>query len=69
MVRNLIVLVLLMHILIAPAYAYAASARCEVVKKEGNVLIMDCGEQARGFSEKSKVKIKTDRGNRQDSEQ
>lgn len=39
----------------------AASARCEVVRKEGNVLIMDCGERADGFTEKSRVKIKTDR--------
>ena len=39
----------------------AASARCEVVKKQGNVLIMDCGDRADGFTEKSRVKIKTDR--------
>lgn len=40
---------------------HGASARCEVVKKEGSVLIMDCGDQAKGFNEKSQVKIKTDR--------
>jgi hypothetical protein len=45
--------------------AYGASARCEVVKKEGSVLIMDCGEQAKGFNEKSQVKIKTDRDSSQ----
>lgn len=39
----------------------AASARCEVVEKEGNVLVMDCGKRAKGFSQGSKVKIKTDR--------
>ena len=47
------------------AMSFGASARCEVVKKEGSVLIMDCGEQAKGFNEKSQVKIKTDRGNNQ----
>jgi hypothetical protein len=41
--------------------AFAASAKCVVVKKEGSVLIMDCGDQSKGFQEKSKVKIKTDR--------
>jgi hypothetical protein len=41
--------------------AFAASAKCVVVKKQGNVLIMDCGDQSKGFQEKSKVKIKTDR--------
>lgn len=39
----------------------AASARCEVVGKKGNVLIMDCGDQSKDFKEKSQVKIKTDR--------
>lgn len=42
-------------------FSYGASARCEVVKKDGNILVMDCGKQSEGFKEKSRVKIKTDR--------
>ncbi|WP_136808374.1 hypothetical protein [Desulfosediminicola flagellatus] len=42
-------------------YSFAASARCEVVSKDGDLLVMDCGKQSKGFDEKSKVKIKTDR--------
>ncbi len=48
-------------LLVTNQLAFAASAKCVVVKKEGNVLIMDCGDQSKGFQEKSKVKIKTDR--------
>lgn len=42
--------------------AHGASAKCTVVEKKGNVLIMDCGERAKDFEKKNKVKIKTDRG-------
>lgn len=62
--KYLICFCLCIAILLPPLITQAASARCEVVGKKGSVLIMDCGEQAKGFSEKSQVKIKTDRGKR-----
>lgn len=39
----------------------AESAKCVVVKKEGRVLTMDCGERGEGFAQGTSVKIKTDR--------
>lgn len=50
--------------LLLPGVSLAASAKCEVVKKEGTILVMDCGKGADGFKENTKVKIKTDRGKR-----
>ncbi len=54
----------LLMILGLAAMSYGASARCEVVKRQGNILIMDCGKRSEGFDEKSRVKIKTDRDKR-----
>jgi len=62
--RYLICVCLFTAMLLSSTAAFSASARCEVVKKQGNVLIMDCGERAEGFNEKSQVKIKTDRDRR-----
>lgn len=59
--KYLICSCLLLVMFLSSTMVFGASARCEVVKKEGSVLIMDCGEQAKGFNEKSQVKIKTDR--------
>lgn len=59
--RYLISILVCSGLLLLSTAAFSASARCEVVRKEGNVLIMDCGDQAEGFKEKSQVKIKTDR--------
>lgn len=53
--------IICMFILITVNSSFGASARCVVVEKRGNHLIMDCGERAKGFSKQSKVKIKTDR--------
>ena len=47
-----------------PGYCSAASEKCTVVKQEGNTLVMKCGDRANQFPEKTKVKIKTDRGKR-----
>lgn len=49
-------------VMLTSTSVFADTARCQVVGKKGNVLIMDCGDQAKGFKEKSQVKIKTDRG-------
>jgi len=62
--RYLICTCIFAAMLLSSTAAFSASARCEVVKKQGNVLIMDCGDRAEGFKEKSQVKIKTDRGRR-----
>lgn len=59
-----IIVFILVLLLLSPSVSSAASAKCEVIKKQGNVLVMDCGQQADGFNEKSQVKIKTDRGQR-----
>lgn len=60
--KYLIIMLTCWGLLFSSTAAFSASARCQVVKKEGNVLIMDCGDRAQGFKEKSQVKIKTDRG-------
>lgn len=49
-------------VLVLCGNSFGASARCTVVKKTDEVLVMDCGSRAEGFQEGSKVKIKTDRG-------
>jgi hypothetical protein len=43
------------------ARGFAESAKCVVVKKEGSVLVMDCGERGESFQQGANVKIKTDR--------
>ncbi len=62
--KKITVLMICFYLVAGAGFSYGASAKCEVVKKDGNLLIMDCGKQAKGFQEKSKVKIKTDRGKR-----
>lgn len=53
-----------MGLLVARDTSLAASAKCVVVKKDGNVLVIDCGKNVDGFEKNTKVKIKTDRGQR-----
>lgn len=62
--RLLQLLILLMGLLVARDTSLAASAKCVVVKKDGNVLVIDCGKNVDGFEKNTKVKIKTDRGQR-----
>lgn len=59
--KYLICIAVAASLFLSSSAVFSASARCQVVGKKGNVLIMDCGEQAEGFTEKSQVKIKTDR--------
>lgn len=59
--KYLICIIVGCWLLMTSAAAFPATARCKVIRKQGNVLVMDCGSQAAGFKEKSKVKIKTDR--------
>lgn len=59
--KHSICIIIGLGLLLSSTSVLAAAARCEVVRKQGNVLIMDCGDQAKGFQEKSQVKIKTDR--------
>ncbi len=48
-------------LLLSSISAFGATARCVVVEKKGDVLVMNCGDRSGGFTKSSKVKIKTDR--------
>jgi hypothetical protein len=41
--------------------ALAASGKCTVVKVDGERMVIECNEQARGFSEGNQIKIKTEK--------
>jgi hypothetical protein len=58
-------MVLLFCILIITGFgvqgALAASGKCTVVKVDGERMVIECNEQARGFSEGNQIKIKTEK--------
>lgn len=62
--RFLIILVQLAALLTSADSTPGATAKCVVVEKKGNLMMIDCGDRAKGFPEKGKVKIKTDRDKR-----
>lgn len=41
--------------------ALAASGKCTVVEVQGQRMIIECDQRTKGFSQGSKIKIKTDR--------
>lgn len=55
------VLMIVATLTINSVNSFGASAKCVVVEKKGTILVMDCGDRSKGFSEKGRVKIKTDR--------
>lgn len=58
--RNVIIAVLVIfNLMLTGAPVFAASAKCEIVSVEGDILVLDCGKRAAKFEAGKKVKIKT----------
>lgn len=41
--------------------AFAASGKCTVVQVDGTRMVIECNEQAKGFSQGNQIKIKTEK--------
>lgn len=61
MKRAICVACILVITVMIGAPAFAASAKCTVVKTEGTHLVVDCGKKSENFPKGTKIKIKSAR--------
>jgi hypothetical protein len=60
--KQLLSTVLISTLLVCAATtSFGASAKCTVVEKSENRLLIDCGEKGKKFGEGTKIKIKTEK--------
>lgn len=61
--KTKIPVVLMSILLLQPFALYAATAKCKVVKSNGNQLVLECSQVVGKINQGDTVKVKTEGGN------